>query len=344
MTRNLFPEGGVLRTRSRGNSKYDMSVSIPTDRDGRAARECPETDCSPAYFKVKLGTGITGNQVEAFCPYCRRSGEPSDFTSSEQIRYAKDLVMREAHRGVQGMLQNALGLGSSGKRSFGGDFISMTMSYKPGSLPSVRLPYEDEVRRDVICPHCTLDHTVFGLATWCADCGQDIFLSHVDAELKTVTDMVGDVERRRELLGARVAAKDLENCLEDAVSIFEAALKAMVRRGLQAKGLSGEEVEARLKKIGNSFQSISRTREQLADALGCALPEQVQWEKLSAMFEKRHPITHNLGVVDRKYLDKTQAGERHGREVRIAGEEVHALLGWVHDAISAIHGQLFTGV
>jgi len=42
--------------------------------------------------------------------------------------------------------------------------------------------------------------------------------------------MLADIPRRRENLGRRIAAKDRKNCLEDTVSIFEAVLRALVRR------------------------------------------------------------------------------------------------------------------
>lgn len=341
MTRKLFQPGGPLGIRDLGNDQYRMDITIPKDADGRVARECPSVHCSPAYFKVKPGTGITRGQVVAFCPYCRHEAEPNGFATREQVRYAKDLAIREAHKGVEALVKDALGMGSSGKRSLGGGLISMTMKYKPGTLPHVRRPFEDEVRRDAVCPHCTLDHTVFGLATWCADCGEDIFLSHVQAELEVTRSMVSDVERRGALLGTRVAAKDLENCLEDAVSIFEAALKAMTRRRFSARGESPEQVETRLRKLGNTFQNIARTQEQLAELFGVAGTDNVDWTSLQQAFEKRHPITHNLGVVDRKYLERAQAAERQGREVRITEAEVEALLVAVSVAVGAIHAQLF---
>lgn len=251
MNRKLFRPGGPLNIEALGADQYRASISLPRDEDGRIGRECPDEACSPGTFKVKPGTGITGGQAVAYCPYCRHEEAPEDFATMEQQRYAKDLVMREAQRGVDGMIRDAFGLGPSGRKKLGGGLISMEISLKSSPLPHVRPPAEDEVRRDVICPNCGLDHTVFGLATWCADCGADIFLTHVATELAVVRSMVGDIERRREVLGRRVAARDLENCLEDAVSIFEASMKALVRRHLTAGGLTTAEVEARLKKIGN---------------------------------------------------------------------------------------------
>lgn len=341
MTRNLFSEGGPNNLKRLGNDQYRMTVSLPKDDDGRIARECPSPECSPGYFKVKPGTGITVEQVTAYCPYCKHAADPNEFSTREQVRYAKDLVLREAQKGLDGVVKDALGLGPTRKRKFGGGMISLEMSYKPGALPHVRRLYEDEVRRDIVCPHCALDHTVFGLATWCADCGQDIFLSHVGAELEVTRLMVGDVERRKELLGKRVAAKDLENCLEDAVSIFEAAMKATARRALLKRGQTTEQAEARLLKLGNAFQSIGRTRGELVTPpLDYVVPDDTNWAMLAAAFEKRHPITHNLGVVDRKYLERTEAAEQQGREVRITSAEVDALLSTVRKVIEDIYRHL----
>jgi hypothetical protein len=339
--RKLFQPGGDLGVQDLGDNRYRMNISVPRDLDGRMARECPDADCSPGYFKVTPGTGITGGQMQAYCPYCRHAAEPNDFATEEQQRYAKDLVMREVQRNLNGVIKDALGLGANGRRKFGGGFISMEMSLKESPLPHVRRPFEDDVRRDVICPHCTLDQTVFGLAVWCVDCGNDIFLSHINAEIAVTRQMLGDVQRRGELLGKRVAVKDLENCLEDGVSIFEAAMRALVRRALKERGTPAEDVERQLTKLGNAFQNIARTRLQMADLFAVAIPENGIWGLLAAAFEKRHPITHNLGVVDRKYLERAQAAERHGREVRIVATEIEQMLTALSEAIGFVHGALF---
>lgn len=343
MNRKLFRSSGPVNFEDLGADRFRASIALPRDEDGRLGRACPDEACLPGTFKVKLGTGITAGQTVAYCPYCRHEAAPDEFATKEQQRYAKDLVVREAQRGVDEMVRDAFGLGVSGRKKLGGGLISMEISFKPAPLPCVHPPAEEQVRRDVVCPKCGLDHTVFGLATWCADCGADIFLTHLSAELSVVRSMVGDIDRRREALGARVAARDLENCLEDAVSIFEAAMKALARRHLAATGLSAEETDTRLKKIGNAFQSIARTVEALREHLGIDEIGEVPWSLLGAAFEKRHPITHNLGVVDRKYLERAQAFDREGREVGISVTEVSNTLDQVLVAVSAVHSRLFHG-
>jgi len=326
----LFREGGEHHIQDLGNDQYSMSVTIPTDEDGHMARECPSQECSPGYFKITPGTGIQSSQSVAYCPYCRHEAEPNDFATQEQIRYAKDMALREAHKGVNNMIRDAFGLGLSGKKKLGGGIFSMEISHKPGPLPYVHRPFEEEVRRDVVCPHCTLNQTVFGLATWCADCGEDIFLTHIEAELAVTRLMLEDVERRQTQLGKRVAAKDLENCLEDAVSIFEAAMRLIARRAMIARGKSSEQIEACFKKLGNAFQNIDRAQKEVYSIFGQDLFEESTSEKLKAAFEKRHPIAHNLGVIDRKYM------EQEGREVRLTTNEIIEVLIDIQKSISAV--------
>jgi len=345
MSDKLFREGGPHNIRKIGANQYSMSVSLPKDEDGRTARECPNEGCSPGYFKVKGGTGITDGQKVVYCPYCRKEAEPSDFTTKEQLRYAKDLVLREAHEGVESMLKSAFGLDSSGKKKLGGGFLSIEMSMKPGSKQSVRRPFEEEVRRDVICPSCGLDQSVYGLATWCSDCGQDIFLTHVASELSVIRSMLGDVERRRELLGIRVAAKDLENCLEDTVSIFEAVLRVLVKRYQRQVGMSDEEIDAFFKKIGNVFQSVERAQDVFSSKIGMQLfveSSTSEVEKLARIFEKRHPITHNLGVVDKKYIEKARTAEEEGKEVFVTTTDIEYALALSLKTFGSVHKQMFS--
>ncbi len=136
-----------------------MSVSLPKDRDGRTARECPNDDCSPGFFKVKPGTGLT-NQKEAYCPYCRKAADPSDFTTKSQVEYAKKVMMAEAHEGIQHAVKDALGLDHSGRRQLVGGLINVSLELKSSTKPHVWPPWESVLKRDVLCPQCQLDQSV----------------------------------------------------------------------------------------------------------------------------------------------------------------------------------------
>ena len=115
MSNSILDDGGDFQTRKVGPDQYEMHIPIPTN-DGLVGRECPNAECSPGYFKVKLGTGLTEGQVLAYCPYCRQEGEPNDFTTQAQIDYALSVLKNEVVKGIDKSFQKALGLGSSHKK------------------------------------------------------------------------------------------------------------------------------------------------------------------------------------------------------------------------------------
>jgi hypothetical protein len=223
--------------------------------------------------------------------------------------------------------------------------ISMDMEMKPSSPPPhVRKPYEDILRRDLVCPHCTLDHSVYGFGVWCPDCGKDIFTTHIRCEIHVIKAIIGDVDRRRQELGGRVAARDLENALEDLVSIFEATLKFEIRRYLKNKGNSSDQIDAAMKKIGSRLQSVSNAVSIIPEFCGgislfaAGSADEV---KLDRVFQKRHPIAHNLGVVDRKYIERVRSGEAEGTEVRVEKNEILETAQITYSVLSDFHDKLF---
>jgi hypothetical protein len=345
MSDDLFEEGGEHNIRKTGKDEFQFSIEIPEDEHGMVARECVEGSCSPGYFKVKLGTGIVEDHNEAFCPYCRSSADPSEFLTKAQREYAESVLLREAQKGIDKLVRKSLGLGPSGRKKIAGGLLSIELNYKPAKLNPVPRPYEEELRRDVVCPVCTLEHAVFGLASWCADCGKDIFLTHVDKEFEVIESILAAVKDRRKHLGARIAARDIENSLEDTVSIFEAVLKHMTRRALTEAGKSQDEIHRiSSTEIRNSYQSITRAQSTFEQYFGFPLfedPESDQVGFIREAFEKRHPITHNLGVVDREYLKRVASGELEGRELKLSEEEVLETIRIAKATISAAYHRAF---
>jgi hypothetical protein len=333
MDKPLFREGGPYNIRNEGQDTFSMHIPVPADEDSLVGRKCPNDGCSPAYFRIKLGTGIVDEGCEtAFCPYCRNEGNQSEFATDEQTRYAKDTFGREAAKAVERRLSDELGLDRLGRKTIDAGLLSFEFSVKSSGGRPVRLPMDDRQRRDIVCPHCGLEHTVYGLAFWCPDCGKDVFLTHVEAELKVVEWMLSDVERRRELFGDRVAAKDLENCMEDVVSIFEAVLKLMARRALENRGAAANQTKAFLSKLRNKLQNPEVARSVFDEEFAIDLFEEIDTaiaNRLTAAFAKRHPITHNLGIVDRKYIERSADPAKEGTEVAVASKEIAEAIGFI---------------
>ncbi len=345
-TRDIFRTGGPHGIRRTGRNTYTISTPLPVNSDGRFSRQCPESTCSPGFFNLRSGTGLTGDDCTVcVCPYCGHRDDPQAFTTKNQEKFYESIIEREARQGMNRLAKAALGLDSFGRRRFGqrGGLFSVEVSYKSDPLPPLRRLADGPLRRDLTCGHCGLEHAVFGLATWCPDCGRDIFRAHLLAETETVKRVLADVAAREERLGGRVAARDTDNALEDTVSIFEGVLRLLTRRALLTR-LPPAEFDAALKKIGNGFQNLARAEQLVRDHLHVGLFDSVEGaavERVGVLFESRHLITHNLGVIDSRFVEKAQPFAAVGREVLVRPADVEQALQFVESVVTSLHERLF---
>ena len=69
-----------------------------------------------------------------------------------------------------------------------------------------------------------------------------------------------------------------------------------------------------------------------------------EYTHLQATFAKRHLITHNLGIVDRKYIDQALSAESEGREVLVIESDITQAIELSMRVFSGVHGALFSSV
>jgi hypothetical protein len=107
------------------------------------------------------------------------------------------------------------------------------------------------------------------------------------------------------------------------------------------------DIESFFGKAGNSFQSIQRSENILSSKLGLSLLQEESKDEaneLSQIFEKRHAITHNLGVVDKKYLEKVRTAGKEGREVLVSTQEIARAIELSSKIFCSLHSRMFTTV
>ena len=319
-----------------GGDRYEIKVPVPIGPDGRIGRECPNSECSPGSFRVKPGTGIVApSQSVAYCPYCRFEAEPSDFTPERVRKYAREVAFNEVTREIVDPFLSSLRKTLKGLERSSRGMIRVQSRGSASFCPQPHRPLQEALIRDLVCPHCGLDHAVYGFATWCPDCGENVLPVHVSRELLAVRQLIAPFENRQD--HDRASTRAIENALEDVVSVFEASMKHLVVG--RVVEIYGEEVAAsRLKRIGNGFQNIGRACEILSAEVAFSLigpvPESVV-QRVSQIFEKRHVITHNLGVVDARFQKRT-GDARLGREVSVSRYEIEFSIDFVNCAVTSL--------
>lgn len=301
--------------------KTTYNINIPPDEEGMVGRECP--NCNK-YFKIKPGTGISNNPV-MYCPYCEHRGKSSEFTTKEQLEYAKSIVVRDA-LGEMGRELKKLE-----RHSFRSPFISFEIKVKEPLPPPIRYYIEKQLQENVRCEDCSCEYAIYGIFAFCPDCGKsNIFqmfklnLDLIKRQIELKDKLLDSFESQRDIVNNMFSGglgdKLFEDACENAVTVFEAFFKKVYSRNIS----SAHNLTRKLK--GNCFQSLDETRDIFVTQFGLDIFEGLdnkEIESLYLLFNKRHILTHNLGIIDEKYLKNT--GLRNdvlGHKVSVTDKEI----------------------
>jgi hypothetical protein len=295
-----------------------FNIPIEADEDGYLGRECPVEECL-GYFKKTPGTGIQ-DPAACHCPYCGHSGDNSTFTTQEQLEYAKSIVFRQVSDALFKDMKS-MEFDHKPRGSFG---IGISMKVTQGTSRPIQYYREKELETHVVCDSCTLRYAIYGVFGWCPDCGIHNSVQILGKNLELA---------KKELVLAESAESELANhligdALENVVSAFDGF---------------GREI-CRQKGIEVPFQNLAGARRKVTEAFGFDFADRVtteNWGYICRTFQKRHLLSHNMGVIDEDYVQKANdSGAILGRKIRVTREEVTFSI----DIVEAFGRRLFAGV
>ncbi len=292
-----------------------FSIPLLTDSDGYMGRECPESGCR-GYFKLTPRTGMS-NPTEQHCPYCGHGGDAQSFATTAQIEYATSVVMNQ----VTGALLKDLQALEFDHRPRGGFGISVKVEGQP--LP-IRHYREEHLETEVVCDNCSLRYAIYGVFAFCPDC-----TAHNSYQILGKNLEVAEKEIALALsLGGDLVDHLIGDALENAVSAFDGF-------GREACRVHPAQTPLPPKAPPLSFQNLEGVRKRLQAHYGFDLADGLatqDWEFVARCFQKRHLLSHRMGVVDQGYLDATHDPcAVVGRKIVIGTDEVTQLIGLLKD-------------
>lgn len=289
-----------------------FSISLPPDEEGLVGRECPVPECE-GYFKIQPGTGLTGKNLPCHCPYCGHQAGQDQFFTKEQIEYAKSVVLNKV---TDALLKDLKGWEFDHKPH--GEFgigISMKVTGQPRPIHHYR---EKKLETEVVCDRCTLRYTIYGVFGHCPDCGVHNSLQILGKNLELVQKLLAVAEAQE----PQVARHLTENALEDCVSAFDGF-------GREACRVFSPKAKRPERAIEIRFQNISNARERVRELFAVDFASSLtadDWMKVQRAFQKRHLLSHKMGVVDETYLSATgESRSGLGRKIPLEGSEIAEL-------------------
>lgn len=290
-----------------------FNISLPTDEEGYLGRECPNTDCK-GYFKIMCGTGLEG-VTECNCPYCGYTADQSEFHTHDQIEYAKSIAIRK----ITNEIINDLKSLEFDIKSTGPLGIGFSMKVKHGMPHPIHLYREKALETHIECANCTLKYAVFGVFAYCPDCRQHNSFQILVKNLELAVKMLDLTTTIHQDLAERL----IENALEDCVSAFDGFGREICRIHAM-KSTDPDRVE----KI--SFQNLDGAKQNIAGLFGFDLAAELtidEWTVAIQGFQKRHLLSHKMGIVDAEYLRKSGDNRASiGHKVMIESDEVREIV------------------
>lgn len=200
------------------------------------------------------------------------------------------------------------------KSWFGSDADEATTN-----LPKLSPEQRAFLATHIDCQSCDAEYTVYEVFESCVACKEEqnhhIFrknLELVKKQLELAQTITTDLKR---LL--------TENSLVDLVSSFDGFARRLTDKS--------KDKASKPDKVGYlSFQNLKKARKDVKQLFGFDLSkplEQERWYSANDSFQKRHLLTHNLGLIDEAYIEKSKNKTAViGERIVIDQTEVNALI------------------
>jgi len=301
-----------------------VSVGIDNDEKGYTDKQCSSEECE-FLFKVNNDDWLNIFKDEAvWCPMCRHEAPADQWFTIAQVEHAKE----EALNLVKGLLDKSL---SDMTRKFNrgqskNSFVSISMKYKGSNSRTFTIPAKaaEVMELDIKCEKCHSRFSVLGSAFFCPACGHNSVTQTFSDSLRKIKAKIDNIDVVRKAL-IEAASKDeaeltcrslQETCISDGVVAFQKLCEGLY--------------EPYGKAPFNAFQRLEQGSSLWKEAINKKYDDWLtpdQMTNLNILFQKRHLLAHNEGIVDEKYITKTgDSLYKVGQRIVISPNDVEDLL------------------
>lgn len=303
-----------------------MNIKIPikADEKGYIDRKCPAKECS---FVFKLKESAFENINTMYCPMC---GHENNILNSWMTQEQYNQAVEVAKTYALVMIQNHIDKTFKGIAKSKSHNKYCKITYKPGkriSYDNMPITQTEKWELEIKCSECNTEYSVIGNAYFCPKCGKNNIMNNIEESLliiKKITDSGDELfEMFAKLYGkdyATICCREiLENSLGDIVSNFQSFAYEIFKR--EKKDIKVRVNDFQILEVGNDLFN-SNFGIKYTDFITAA-----EYDAMNIYFQKRHVIEHLNGIVDQKYIDKTNdLNYKIGQRIIIKKTDIDILL------------------
>lgn len=278
-------------------------MRITPDDKGYFDKQCPK--CRKC-FKIKEDDyfdKFLDNKI--FCVYCREMDDINRFITEGQKREFKKKCNAKLAIGLQ--------------NSLFGRFVDKKIRHEDGSFTEIEFDKEknlsiinspigplEEMERDLTCFSCGTRYNARGEVFFCPNCGElrppkEIFDDSINVLIMTIDSFEQIKLNDEQLLGKDYAETRSISLIEGSLGKVVSAFQRFAKETFTSR--SNKQVRP------NDFQIVQKGSNLYKEEFGSGYDKWLnlnELEFMELMFQRRHILEHNSGIVDEKYLEKSK--------------------------------------
>ena len=162
----------------------------------------------------------------------------------------------------------------------------------------------EEWETDITCEECGTRYSVIGSAYFCPCCGYNSAANAFGESMDSVEKMLASLPEMKQMLTASYGRDKAETMCR---GLLESSIGDIVSAFQKFAACHYDKLTGKTSKV-NDFQIVEKGSRLFKDATGKGYEEWLSDKELREMnmlFQRRHLIEHNNGMVDQKYIDKS---------------------------------------
>jgi len=281
----------------------EIPITFYSDEKGYFDRECPNENCLYVFKVFMEDWKEKVSDEEVHCPMCGHIDTSDKWWTQKQLNDINKVVGDYAAAEIQRELDKTFRkLETSTLRN---KFINITyQAERRLTFVNNPLGQSPEWEREVVCPKCEMRYSVIGTAFFCPCCGFNTVEEAFEESLDSVAKMIESLRAMEVVFSqsfginkaATMIRELVEDCLGNVVSGFQKFAEVIFYQ------LCSSEVRP------NDFQIVEKGSRLFCKVTGKGYDTWLTQDELfflNKMFQRRHLMVHNGGMVDLQYLQKS---------------------------------------
>ena len=302
-----------------------IPIKILSDEKGYIDRECPKEECMYT-FKILAKDWIEKvSDDKVYCPMCGHVDSSEKWMTQRQLSQIRKVAANWASFLIQSELDKVF---KDFARSTGNS-KNIRLTYKPGrrvTFVNNPIGQSEEWETEICCEKCGTHYSVIGTAYFCPCCGYNSAVNAFNASLDSINKMIDSLAEMNAAMRKKYDADSAETMCR---SLVENSIGNLVSAFQKFASCRYEELSGKRSRV-NDFQMVDKGSQLFEKVTGKKYSDWLsasELEFMKVMFQRRHLLEHNNGVVDQQYLDKSKdTSYAVGQRVIVKEPDAYTLL------------------